>query len=69
MELLEIEAKLRQASRIGINQGWLYTCGGDSPGIADTLADASCCDRQPIGEIGKTPVDVMAARLAVIRCK
>lgn len=65
MEFLEIEDKLGLAKRLGIVSGWLYTVDGDSPGIAETLAE--CDERIVLGEIGKTTVAEMAARLAQIR--
>ena len=66
MELLEIEEKLALAKRLGIASGWLYTVGGDSPGIAETAAE--CDGRTLLGEIGKTSAEEMAGRLAQIRC-
>ena len=66
MELLEIEEKLGLAERLGITSGWLYTVGGDSPGIAETLAE--CDGRIVLGEIGQTSAEDMADRLAQLRC-
>ena len=66
MELIEIQEKLGLAERLGIANGWLYTVGGDSPGIAETAAE--CDGRIVLGEIGKTSAEEMAGRLAQIRC-
>lgn len=66
MELMEIQEKLGLAERLGITSGWLYTVGGDSPGIAETVAE--CDGRTVLGEIGKTSAEDMAGRLAQIRC-
>ena len=66
MELLEIQEKLGLAERLGIKSGWLYTVGGDSPGIAETAAE--CDGRIVLGEIGNTSAEEMAGRLAQIRC-
>ncbi len=66
MELMEIQEKLGLAERLGITSGWLYTVGGDSPGIAETAAE--CDGRIVLGEIGKNSAEEMAGRLAQIRC-
>lgn len=65
MELLEIEEKLGLAERLGIVHGWLYTVGGDSPGIAETAAE--CDGRTVLGEIGKTTAEEMAKNLRDLR--
>lgn len=65
MELLEIEEKLGLAERLGIKHGWLYTVGGDSPGIAEDAAE--CDGRIVLGEIGQTSAEDMAKRLYEIR--
>ena len=65
VELIEIQEKLSLAERLGIVHGWLYTVGGDSPGIAETLAE--CDGRTIIGEIGKTTAEEMEKRLREIR--
>lgn len=65
VELIEIQEKLGLAKRLGIKSGWLYTLNGDSPGIAETLAE--CDGRIVLGEIGKTTAEEMAKRLYEIR--
>ena len=65
VELIEIQEKLSLAERLGIVHGWLYTVGGDSPGIAENAAE--CDGRTVLGEIGKTTAEEMAKRLYEIR--
>lgn len=61
----EIIDKLGLAKRLDVEHGWLYTLNGDSPGIAENIAE--CEGRIILGEIGKTPIAEMAERLAKAR--
>lgn len=64
MEIHEINDKLGLAKRLGIAHGWLYTINGDSPGIAEEVAE---CAGVVLGEIGRDNAEDIAAKLADIR--
>ena len=61
----EVLDRIGMAKRIG--GGFLYSCNGDSPGIAETLEEATAGDRVLLGEIGKDTVEAMALKLHSLR--
>ena len=63
----EVLDKIGMAKRIGCEKGYLYSCNGDNPGIAETLEEATCGDRVLLGEIGKDTVEGMALKLRSLR--
>lgn len=63
----EILDKVGLARRLDCKRGYLYTCNGDNPGIAETLEEATCGDRVLLGEIDKDTVEAMAKKLHDLR--